>query len=291
VAELSDRLGARPVDAVTRVFVLAMVVVALVASTRVGEWPLLLASDALVLVLLELLERAPRTSRVARVAALWYPFVLVPAYYSQLGIIGLGVGHARDLMVQRWEAVLLGGQPSLSWHLAMPAPALSWVLHASYLAHYAIFIGVPLWLWLRVGREECERAIFTISLAFFFCFLASAVFPVAGPGYWFPAPRGPESRVTTARLVHRIIDSGSAYGTAFPSSHVAASWAAVLMAVRRAPVLAAILTPVALGLAAATVYGQFHYAVDACAGAAVALAAYGCGDWLRTRLARPAFPP
>ena len=62
------------------------------------------------------------------------------------------------------------------------------------------------------------------------------------------------------------------------------------MAVRRAPVLAAILAPVALGLAAGTVYGQFHYAVDACAGAAVALACYGCGDWLRTRLARPAFP-
>lgn len=287
---MSDRLGARPVDAVTRVFVLTMAVVALVTSNRVGAWPLLLASDALVLVLLELLERAPRTSRVARVAALWYPFALVPAYYGQLGIIGMGVGHARDLVVQRWEAVLFGGQPSLSWHLAMPAPALSWVLHACYLAHYAIFIGVPLWLWIRVGREECERAIFTISLAFFFCFLASALFPVAGPGYWFPAQTGPEARVTTARLVDWIIDSGSSYGTAFPSSHVAASWAAVLMAVRRAPVLAAVLTPVALGLAAGTVYGQFHYAVDACAGAAVALACYGCGDRLRTRLARPAFP-
>ena len=290
MAALSDRLGARPVDAVSRVFVLAMVVVALVTSNRVGAWPLLLASDALVLVLLELIERAPRASRVARVAALWYPLALVPVYYVQLGIIGMGVGHVHDLVVQRWEAGLFGGQPSLTWHLAMPAPALSWVLHACYLAHYAIFIGVPLWLWIRVGREECERAIFTISLTFFSCFLASALFPVAGPGYWFPAQTGPDTRVTTARLVHWLIDSGSSYGTAFPSSHVAASWAAVLMAVRRAPLLAAILAPVALGLAAATVYGQFHYAVDACAGAAVALAAYGCGDWLRTRLARPAFP-
>ena len=290
MAELSVRLGARPVDAVTRVFVLAMVVVALVTGNRVGAWPLLLASDALVLVLIELISRAPRASRVARVAALWYPLVLVPAYYGQLGIIGMGVGHARDLVVQRWEAVLFGGQPSLTWHLAMPAPALSWVLHACYLAHYAIFIGVPLWLWIRVGREECERAVFTISLAFFFCFLVSAVFPVAGPGYWFPAPTGPDSRVTTARLVDWFIDAGSSYGTAFPSSHVAASWAAVLMAIRRAPVLAVILAPVALGLAAGTVYGQFHYVMDAAAGAAVALACFGCGDRLRTRLAPPAPP-
>jgi membrane-associated phospholipid phosphatase len=290
VAELTGRLGARPVDTVTRVFVLAMIVVAFVTSDRVGAWPLLLASDALVLVLLELIERAPYTSRIARLAALWYPFALVPAYYGQLGVIGMSVGHARDLVVQRWEAVLFGGQPSLAWHLAMPVPALSWVLHACYLAHYAIIIGVPLWLWIRAGREECERAVFTISLAFFFCFLVSALFPVAGPGYWFPAPTGPDSRVVPARLVHWLIDSGSSYGTAFPSSHVAASWAAALMAIRRAPVLAAILAPVALGLAAGTVYGQFHYAVDACAGTAVALGCYGGGDWLRTRLVRPAFP-
>ena len=290
MAELSDRLGARPVDAVARVFVLAMAVVALVTSNSVPEWPLLLASDALALVLIELISRAPRASGVARLAALWYPLVLVPAYYGQLGIIGMGVGHARDLVVQRWEAFLFGGQPSLTWHLAMPAPALSWVLHACYLAHYAIIIGVPLWLWLRVGREECERAVFTISLAFFLCFLASAVFPVAGPGFWFPAAAGPESRVTTARLVDWIVDSGSSYGTAFPSSHVAASWAAVLMAIRGAPRLAVVLAPVALGLAAGTVYGQFHYVADACAGAAVALACYGYGDRLRTRLGRPASP-
>jgi membrane-associated phospholipid phosphatase len=287
VAELSDRLGARPVDAVTRVFVLAMVVVALVTGNRVGAWPLLLASDALVLVLLELLERAPRSSRVARVAALWYPLVLVPAYYGQLGIIGMGVGHARDLMVQRWEAVLFGGQPSLTWHLTMPAPALSWVLHACYLAHYAIFIGVPLWLWIRAGREACERAVFTIALTFFVCYVGFALFPVAGPYYWFPRPSGPESRVFTARMVYGVLEPGSSYGTAFPSSHVAASWAAVLVAIKRAPALAAVLAPVALGLAAGTVYGQFHYAVDALAGAAVALACFAGGDYLRTRLARP----
>lgn len=287
MVELSDRFGARPVDTVTRVFVVAMVVVALATLGRVPTWPWLLTCDALVLALVELLQRAPRSSRFAGIVALWYPFLLIPAYYGQLGVIGLDVAHVHDLEVQRWEAALFAGQPSLTWHRAMPLPALSWVLHACYLAHYAIFIGVPLWLWIRAGREACERAVFTIALTFFVCYVGFALFPVAGPYYWFPRPSGPESRLATGRLVYRMLERGSSYGTAFPSSHVAASWVAVLLAIRRAPVLAAILAPVALGLAAGTVYGQFHYAVDALAGAAVALACFACGDYLRTRLARP----
>ncbi len=275
-------------DAVVRVFVLAMVLAVVVRLGRVSEWPWLLACDALVLLLVELVERSPRTSHVARLAALWYPFVLVPAYYGQLGVIGVDVGAVRDLVVQHWEAALFGGQPSVAWHQASPLPALSWVMHACYAAHSAIFLGIPLVLWLRFGRDEAARAVFGVSLAFFVCFLVSAVFPVAGPGYWYPAPTGPEARVGSARLVHWIIDSGSSYGSAFPSSHVAASWAAVLLAVRRAPLLAALVAPVAVGLAAGTVYGQFHSVVDAAAGAAVAVACYAAADPLRTWLAQPA---
>lgn len=280
-------MAALSVNTVTRVFVVAMVAVTLATLTRVGAWPWLLASDALILVLVALLERAPRSSRIAGLVSLWYPFVLVPVYYGQLGIIGLDVGHVRDLVVQRWEAALFGGQPSVAWHLAMPQLALSWIMHGCYAAHYFIFMGVPLWLWIRSGREECERAVFTITLTFFVCYLAFALFPVAGPYYWFPRPAGPEAQVGTARLVYGLLDSGSSYGTAFPSSHVAASWAAVLVAIRRSPLLAAILAPVALGLAAGTVYGQFHYAVDAIAGAAVAVVCFFFADYLRTRLAPP----
>lgn len=287
VAELSQARGARPVDRVAQVFAVGMAIVAVATAGRVAAWPWLLADDALVLALLALLARAPRSSRLTALVGLWYPFLLIPAYYGQLGVIGLGVAHVRDLVVQRWELALFGSQLSITWHIAMPQAALSSILHACYGAHYVICIGVPLWLWLRAGRGACERAVFTITLTFCVCYLAFAVFPVAGPWYYFPRPGGPESRVITARLVNAVVASGSSYGTAFPSSHVAASWAAVLVGFRRAPVVAGILAPVALGLAAGTVYGQFHYAVDALAGGAVALLCFSCGDWLRMRLATP----
>jgi membrane-associated phospholipid phosphatase len=62
----------------------------------------------------------------------------------------------------------------------------------------------------------------------------------------------------------------SAWGTAFPSSHVAAALVAAGCAWRALRPLGMTLVPLALLMSLATVYGQFHYAVDALAGAALA---------------------
>jgi membrane-associated phospholipid phosphatase len=89
-------------------------------------------------------------------------------------------------------------------------------------------------------------------------------------------------------VVHAILAGGSSWGTAFPSSHVAVSWVAALVLWRehrRAFWLAA---PVAFGLALGTVYGQFHYAVDAVAGAGFGLLHLALLDPLRRRLSAPA---
>ncbi|HTT69126.1 MAG TPA: phosphatase PAP2 family protein [Gemmatimonadales bacterium] len=272
-------------EVLSRGFVLAMAAATVAASGRVAAWPWLLAADVLALALVELVARAPAAGRVGAAISLWYPYLLIPAYYWQLGVLSLGA-QARDPLVQRWEAAIFGGQVSVTWHQASASPLLSSVLHACYLAHYAIIIGVPVWLFLRSGREACARALFGITLAFYVCYLCFAVFPVAGPYYALPAPTGPMENLFLDRLVRGVLESGSSWGTAFPSSHVAASWCAVLMARRHAPWLAAVLAPVALGLAAGTVYGQFHYAVDALAGAAVAVACFALADPLRTWLAR-----
>jgi membrane-associated phospholipid phosphatase len=285
-AGLGGRRGAGPAEWLTRGFVVAMAVVTAVQAGKVGAWPWLLASDALALGLVELVVRAPRTGRVAGIVTLWYPYILVPAYYVQLGVMSLEVGSVRDAVVQRWEAAIFGGQVSVTWHQAVSSPLLSSVLHACYLAHYVIIIGVPTWLFLRAGREACARALFGVTLTFYLCYLFFAVFPVAGPFYALPAPAG-QGNLFLDRLVRGVLESGSSWGTAFPSSHVAASWCAVLMARKDAPWLSLALAPVAIGLAAGTVYGQFHYAVDALAGAAVALTCFAAADPLRRRLSAP----
>jgi membrane-bound metal-dependent hydrolase YbcI (DUF457 family) len=75
-----------------------------------------------------------------------------------------------------------------------------------------------------------------------------------------------------AVLTQRLLERAAAWGTAFPSSHVAASLVASVSAWRGLKPLGAPLVVLAVLLTLGTVYGQFHYAVDALAGAALAAA-------------------
>jgi len=74
-----------------------------------------------------------------------------------------------------------------------------------------------------------------------------------------------------------LLDGAAAWGTAFPSSHVAVALVASLAASRAWRALGLVLTPAAVLLSPGTAYGQFRYAVDALAGAGAALAALVLG--------------
>jgi membrane-associated phospholipid phosphatase len=129
-----------------------------------------------------------------------------------------------------------------------------------------------------------ERATTTIALGFFICYLFFVVFPVAGPRYLFPPLSGPPARSEIYAAVHAILDRGSSKGTAFPSSHVAASVSSLLAAWRESRSAGAILLLPVSALVVGTVYGRFHYGVDALAGLLVAAAAFAATPWLVARL-------
>src|SRR5690606_5907193 len=101
---------------------------------------------------------------------------------------------------------------------------------------------------------------------FVICYLFFIFMPVAGPYYEFPRPAPWFTDNWAAQLVYRTLASGSSYGAAFPSSHVAATVAAMGAAARGSRSLGQVLAvPTAL-LTVAVVYCQMHYAVDAIAG-------------------------
>src|SRR2546425_4399939 len=104
-------------------------------------------------------------------------------------------------------------------------------------------------------------------------------FPVAGPRYTFDQAHNAATAVWPAELTQRVLDLGDAWGAAFPSSHVAAAVVATLCALRYWRRLGLVLTPLCVGLIAAVVYGQFHYAVDALAGLIVAGGGAGAPRW------------
>ena len=70
--------------------------------------------------------------------------------------------------------------------------------------------------------------------------------------------------------MHFVSDRGGARGGAFPSTHVSITSVIWLVAWHRQRKLAYGLTPLALGLVFATVYGRFPHVLDVIAGLALA---------------------
>ncbi|MES2306768.1 MAG: phosphatase PAP2 family protein [Gemmatimonadota bacterium] len=239
------------------------------------------------LLLLSLVGLASEARRRAQqkgcVLADWYPLFILTAVYASVGLLngpralnGAGFDH----MVEAWDHATFGQTP-YDWSRDVSRPALSWTLGISYLLFFPTVILAPAALWWKGYRAQARQTIFGISLVFLTCYLIFLIFPVAGPSYAWGWPTPGAGSDFPTRMVRQLIDGGDSWGSAFPSSHVAASTAAVLLALRHWRALGWTLLPVAAGILIGVVYFQVHYAMDAVAGLAIALVAV----WATPRLA------
>jgi membrane-associated phospholipid phosphatase len=232
----------------------------------------------LAIVLLVLLVRRSATNGSGQWLRELYPLLLLLALYSELDLFnGFEVTPIHDAAVQGWEAKLFGGQISRDWWRSGPSGFWSTILHGAYFSYYPIVMGPAALFLFRGNLPAVRRAVCWTVVTFLFCYLCFLGFPVAGPYYEFTRPTGPFVDNPMARLVYATLAEGSSYGTAFPSSHVAAaisSTSAAFVGSRRLGL--ALLVPTGL-LMVGVVYCQMHYAVDAVAGAAVAGLVVGIG--------------
>lgn len=248
-----------------------LAVVTVVAAVRLyprpNFWWLLLA-HGLFLLLLVLLAR-PGLGRAGRTIRELYPLFLLPGLYSELDLLNAGSVVAWDGMVQRWELLVFGSQISREWWQRMPSTFWSALLHAAYLSYYAIVSAPALYLAWRGELASVRQFVLAVMVTFVLCYLVFIFFPVAGPYYTFPLPPEWFTDNGPARLVYAALASGSSYGAAFPSSHVAAAVAATITATRISPRIGLLLIPATTLLTIGVVYCQMHYGVDALAGLAV----------------------
>jgi len=216
---------------------------------------------------------------------LFYPVALTPLLYLELAPLNqVHVTGYFDATVMEWEQALFGTQLAMDFGEWYGRLWFSEVMHLGYLSYYFIVPGAAATAFLLKGPRALERASFTIALAFFVCYVSFSVFPVTGPRYDFPKLVGDAANGKMFWAVHAILESGSSKGTAFPSSHVAATLAAWFATGRESKRVFWIMAPFAVSLTLATVYGRFHYGIDATAGLVVAIAAYLGTPWLMRRL-------
>ncbi|MEO8032100.1 MAG: phosphatase PAP2 family protein [Gemmatimonadota bacterium] len=243
------------------------------ASPTAAETVWLLVAHLLVIALAILAPISRARAKTHSFLAEWYPAIVMGGLYSTVGLLNSTSGSivTFDGMVQNWELAVFGRMVAYDWIRAMPNPALSAVLHLCYLSYYVLVLVAPLGFWFTRKRGEARQAIFAASFCFFVCYAVFLVFPVAGPFYFWPFPDNAATRIWPAELVHRVVFRGDAYGSAFPSSHVAVSVVATFYAFRGSKVLGWILLVPTIGIFFGVVYSQIHYGVDALAGLAVGL--------------------
>jgi membrane-associated phospholipid phosphatase len=252
-------------------------IVSVVAARRLPSQPgcaWVLVANGLIVGLVWMVTR-PGLGRLGKIVAEVYPLLLVVGLYGSLDLLsGHGGGGVRtwDPEVRRWEEMLFGSQVSVTWWQAAPSRFWSTVLHAAYFGYYLIVPAPAVWFAWRGQVPALRRAVFAVTATFVACYLCFIFFPVAGPYYEFPRPASAMLDNWAARLVYGVLAGGSSYGAAFPSSHVAATLAAVGIAATAAPRLALALALPAVLLTVGVVYCQMHYAVDAAAGILVAAA-------------------
>jgi membrane-associated phospholipid phosphatase len=257
-----------PVDRVLLAYLAVVTAVAVHrAPTQPACWWVVLA-NALIAGLIGLLT-LPGLGRVGRTLREIYPLLLLVGLYGQLDVLNRGGVRVHDAMVQRWELALFGTQVSREWWQAAPSRFWSTVLHAAYFSYYFI-VTIPAFAFLRRGHlVTTRRFVLAVMVTFVLCYLVFIFFPVAGPYYTFPRPAPWFLDNAAARLVYDTLAMGSSYGAAFPSSHVAATVAAVAIAWRGSRRLGRMLLLPTVLLTAGVVYCQMHYAVDALGGMVV----------------------
>lgn len=202
------------------------------------------------------------------------PLALVPVLYIDLRwlIAGWGRPHL-DATIISWEQIFFPGDPSRTLALRFSGLTVSEVLHACYASYYVIVFVPPVLLYLRGRREEYFETTMALLLVFLTCFSCFQLFPVDGPRYLVGPADAPAGPIRAAVLY--LLQNGSSRGTAFPSSHVAASVVATISALRHQRRVGYVVALLAAGLTISTVYGGFHYGVDALAGLLVGVLASG----------------
>ncbi|HPF62312.1 MAG TPA: phosphatase PAP2 family protein [Gemmatimonadales bacterium] len=271
--------GFAPLDVLTATYTACSATVLLVRSV-VGEGvsPLelrwLLVAHALLLVLVVLARRARLAAAPGySVLAEWYPVLILTAIYASIGLVNApreALGLSGDPLVLHWESRLAGPQYLDRWAGHAGPPIVNWGLALSYLAFFPMVIAAPMVLWLQGQRARAQRAIFGITLTFLACYLVFLLFPVAGPAYVRGWPETQAGSDLPIRLVRSLNDQGDSWGSAFPSSHVAASAAALMLGMNGCRRLGTALLPIAVGILLAVVYFRVHYVLDAVAGLALA---------------------
>jgi len=228
----------------------------------------------------------------------WLPALLILLAYRESGLfIKPDPAHRLDHLFVAWDRWIFHSR-WVEGLLAACAPWLQYYLEICYLFCYPMVPMGFVVLYLARPSSAVQRglrskrlatdasrqplptaAMFdrfwtTVLLATLFCYAVYPAFPLTPPRVLFNDLPGPPVPPLLRHLNLWILNRLSVQVCVFPSAHAASVTATALAVRAHMPRLGILFCIAALSVAAATVYGRYHYSADAVAGVLVGVAAF-----------------
>jgi membrane-associated phospholipid phosphatase len=211
----------------------------------------------------------------------WYPHLFFLFCFEELAqlvhLITPGWHDGKLIAADFW---LTGVHPSI-WLEQFATPARNDFMQFAYISYFSYLLILGGILYHR-KQWRAYWSVMTYSAAAYVLGYSIAIFfPIESPwfsmaGSWHGELRGGPFTA----LINFIEYCGRVRGAAFPSEHVAGSFAALWGAWRHRRWFFWVMLPLVLCMCVSTVYGRYHYTVDVFAGIVTGTLGYVIGEWI-----------
>jgi membrane-associated phospholipid phosphatase len=221
----------------------------------------------------------------------WFPVTLMLLCYREMG--WFAQPHTSFSLENAW--VVWDRRILNEWHgrvlIESLGPVLPSILEIAYALVYAIAPFCMAMIYAYDRRERANTFHFTFLLGILLSYSLFPYFPSEPPRTVFPGQDYPSVNTIFRRFNWFLLGGYGIHTSVFPSAHVSGAFAAAFgmrLALPEQKWIERFLLVLATLIAVATVYGRYHYAVDAAAGLVVSLTAWAIASRLRAVLAESA---
>ncbi|MBI3681598.1 MAG: phosphatase PAP2 family protein [Acidobacteria bacterium] len=248
-------------------------------NVRHGVRPVTLAVNALVVTGVLLLGWAEslRHRRLLSVLRDWYPLPLMLLAYREMGWFA---PYSHNYKLEQgwigWDRLLLN-QWLLRDAIESAGPLFPALLEISYSLVYTIAPFSMSWLYWRRRTQRVDAFLTALLTGVLVAYALFPFFPSEPPRTVFPDQDLPRVFTSFRRFNLALLSNYGIHLSVFPSAHVSGAFSAAF-AMRELlpeePWVWRMLAVLASSIATATIYGRYHYAVDAVAGFGISLIAW-----------------
>lgn len=221
----------------------------------------------------------------------WYCFPLMLLAYREMGWFARP--HTDFVLERSWvvfDRILLNDL-GLRTLIESFGPVFPAILEIAYTLVYGIASFSVAMLYVFNRRKGVQEFLFVFLTGIFAAYALFPFFPSEPPRTVFPGEDFPRIETIFRNFNWVLLGGYGIHTSVFPSAHVSGSFSAAFAMwrlLRRPQWVPIVLLILAILIAIATVYGRYHYAVDAAAGLAVAAAASRFGRMIQPASRRPA---